>query len=65
MSDVPMQNTDIELFREENNDYYSPSLHKTEDGKIGIDVGGTVYVKTLREWHKLAEERYETSATQD
>jgi len=30
------------------------SIHVTAQGGIGINVGGFVYVKTLREWHKLA-----------
>jgi hypothetical protein len=50
----PCQNTDRELFRETEGDYYAPSLHVTQSGGIGINVGGTVYVKPLREWHKLA-----------
>lgn len=47
-------NTDVELWREVEGDYYSPSIHRTEGGGIGINVGGHVIVKTLREWHKLA-----------
>lgn len=52
-------NTDRELWREGGGDgngmsYYEPSIHVTEQGGIGINVGGTVYVKTLREWHALA-----------
>ena len=50
-------NTDRELFREVPDDYYSPSLHVTEGGGIGINVGGLVYVKTLRAWHALAVEK--------
>jgi len=53
--DMPKQNTDKELFREVNGDYYSPSLHVTIGGLIGINVGGSVHVMSLREWHKLAE----------
>ena len=53
--DTPEQNTDKELFREVKEDYYSPSLHVTRDGLIGIDVGGSVHVMSLREWHKRAE----------
>jgi hypothetical protein len=45
-------NTDRELWRE--GDYYSPSISVTEGGEISINVGGTVYVKTLTEWHELA-----------
>jgi hypothetical protein len=53
--DIPKQNTDRELFREVEGDYYSPSLHVTIDGLVGINVGGYVYVMSLREWHKRAE----------
>jgi hypothetical protein len=49
----PMQNTDRELWRETPS-YYSPSIHVTEEGRIGINVGGTVFVKPLRDWHALA-----------
>lgn len=58
MSDIAA-NTDTELFREPKGDlpseYYANSLHKTADGRIGIDVGGNVWVMTLAEWHKAAE----------
>lgn len=47
-------NTDRELWRESKDDYYSPSLHVTEDGGIGMNVGGYVIVKPLRAWHELA-----------
>lgn len=48
------ENTDRELWREREGDFYAPSIHVTRRGGIGIDVGGTVYVKSLREWHRLA-----------
>jgi len=55
-------NTDRELWREGNPEssmsYYEPSIHVTEQGGIGINVGGLVFVKTLREWHALAEAEY-------
>jgi hypothetical protein len=51
-------NTDRELWREPSippgMEYYAPSIHVTEGGGIGIDVGGLVFVKPLREWHRLA-----------
>ena len=53
--DIPKQNTDRELFREVKGDYYSPSLHVTIDGLIGINVGGSVHVMSLRDWHERAE----------
>src|SRR5688572_30820417 len=48
-----VKNTDRELWRERD-DYYADSIHVTEGGGIGINCGGTVIVKPLREWHKLA-----------
>jgi len=48
-------NTDHELWREIPGDYYSPSIHVTEAGGIGINVGGHVIVKSLRSWHACAD----------
>lgn len=48
------KNTDRELWREREGDYYAASIHVTEGGGIGIDVGGTVVVRPIREWHELA-----------
>lgn len=48
------QNTDRELFRE-SVDAFSPSLHDTLGGGLGISVDGSVHVKPLRSWHALAE----------
>lgn len=53
------KNTDKELWREPNDkgetdDVYQPSIHVTQNNMIGIDVGGSVYVKSLRDWHDLA-----------
>lgn len=50
------ENTDREIYREVPGDYYSPSLHVTNDGKIGIDAGGLVFEKSVREWHNLARD---------
>ena len=47
------ENTDRELWRE-NDDHYSPSIHVTEDGAIGMSIGGNVIVLPIRQWHKLA-----------
>lgn len=47
-------NTDRELWRETAEGYYSPSIHVTETGSIGINVGGTVHVMPLKDWHGLA-----------
>jgi len=53
------QNTDREIWRRNRSsdcidDYYQPSIHATKDGGIGINVGGTVHVKSIEEWHRLA-----------
>lgn len=57
--DKPMvgtaKNTDQELWREIEGDYYSPSIHVTTNGLIGINVGGLVCLQTLRQWHELAK----------
>lgn len=47
-------NTDIELWRK-TPDYYSPSLHITENGAIGINCGGLVFVLPIEVWHDLAK----------
>jgi hypothetical protein len=47
-------NTDREIYRVQPGDYYSDSIHVTEGGGIGINVGGTVHVLPLRKWHELA-----------
>jgi hypothetical protein len=52
------KNTDRELFREDTGEpagsYYENSCFVTTDQELGINVGGTVYVKTLADWHSLA-----------
>lgn len=50
----PVENTDKEIWRRDKDDYYSPSIHVTKGGGIGIDVGGKVIVKTVEEWHKAS-----------
>lgn len=57
MTDRAAKNTDRELYREPDKgdgSFYSDSIHVTRDGGIGINVGGSVFVKPLREWHRLA-----------
>lgn len=49
-----VQNTDREVWRETPGDFYSNSVHLTATGGLGINVGGTVYVKPPAEWHRLA-----------
>lgn len=51
MSDECRQNTDRELWRSVEGDYYADSLFVTEAGGIGINVGGNVRVMSLRGWH--------------
>ena len=61
--DVGSVNTDKELWREVEGDYYANSIHVTQDGGIGINVGGHVRVLTLEEWHKAAKEMFPSSFT--
>jgi hypothetical protein len=54
----PCKNTDREIWRgpdEGNGAFYADSIHVTEGGGIGINCGGHVIVKPLREWHALAK----------
>ena len=51
----PLLNTDKEIWRQTPDDYYSPSIHVTEQNSIGINVSGTVYVKAVEEWHKFGD----------
>lgn len=56
MTEVTCENTDRELWRESPDDYYSPSLHVTAQGGIGMNVGGYVIVMPIRQWHEMAME---------
>ena len=61
MSDSgPVTNTDREIWRERPGDFYSPSIHVTREGGVGIDVGGTVFVMDVRDWHALAMKASDT-----
>lgn len=54
MSDQTVQSihgADKEIWRENTYDHYSPSIHVTGDGKIGIAVNGLVIEKPIRWWH--------------
>jgi hypothetical protein len=56
-TDQAAVNTDRELWRgpdEGNGDFYADSIHVTEGGGIGMNVGGLVIVMPIREWHALA-----------
>lgn len=64
MNNPCCENTDIELWRDQSplidgKDYYADSIHVTQSGGIGINVGGLVFVKPLREWHRLAGQTWQ------
>jgi len=66
MSELPKENTDIHLFYEDENDEgYSPSCHMTTDRRLGIQVGGFVSVRSLREWKALESELKESNECLD
>jgi hypothetical protein len=54
----PVKNTDRELYREDTGDpagsYYENSVHVTESGDIGMNVGGLVIVQSIATWHAQA-----------
>ena len=47
-------NTDRELWREREGDYYADRIFVTEGGGIGMEVGGSAVVMPIRQWAKLA-----------
>ena len=49
-------NTDRELWRERQGDYYADSIHVTQSGAIGINCGGIVIVMPIRKWHDAIRE---------
>lgn len=51
----PVENTDIEIWRRIPGDFYSPSIHVTASGGIGMDVGGRVIVAPVEAWFKAME----------
>lgn len=55
MTDQLSENTDREIWRQVEGDYYSPSIHVTNGGGVGINVGGKVIVMPVESWHSLAE----------
>ena len=52
----PCLNTDKELWREREGDYYADSIHVTEGGGIGMNCGGCVIVQPIRKWHEAARD---------
>lgn len=57
MSIETIRNPWGEIWRKKEGDFYSPSIHVTANGGIGINVGGTVIVRSVEEWHRLAAPR--------
>ena len=51
-------NEDVEIWRKIKDDFYSPSIHVTKFGNIGINVGGYVLVASVEEWHKAGVEAF-------
>jgi hypothetical protein len=56
--DTACQNTDREIWREREGDYYADSIFVTEGGGIGINCGGFVHVKPIRSWHALGNQSF-------
>lgn len=55
-----VQNTNRELWREREGDYYADSIFVTPDGGIGMNVRGFVIVKSIREWFLAMKDREAT-----
>lgn len=53
MTDNAYKNTDRELWREREGDYYANSVFVTDRGGIGFNVGGFCVVRTPAEWVAL------------
>lgn len=51
---IACENTDRELWREREGDYYADSIHVTQGGSIGMNCGGHVIVQPIRKWHEAA-----------
>lgn len=49
------QNTDKEIWREREGDYYADKIFVTENGGIGLDCGGHCIVLPIRQWFALAD----------
>ena len=65
MEEQVYENTDVEIWRKpgasESMAYYQPSIHVTKNNLIGIDVGGTVFVMPVEDWHDLAKEKFDNA----
>jgi hypothetical protein len=51
----PCENTDREIWRMYPDSYYSPSIHVTVNGRIGMNVAGHVIVMPIERWYELAK----------
>lgn len=49
-------NTDRELWREKEGDYYSPYVFVTKSGGIGMCASGLCVVQSISQWIKDAED---------
>ena len=58
------ENTDREIWREREGDYYADSIHVTQQGGIGINCGGHVIQMPVQDWHRLASTTAQTGAVQ-
>jgi hypothetical protein len=50
------KNTDREVWRGLDGgygSYYADSVHVTEEGGLGINIGGHVIVMTPQDWHRI------------
>lgn len=56
------ENTDRELWRERLGDFYADSVFVTEGGSIGMQAGGYVIVKPIRQWVAITSERDDDAA---
>lgn len=62
---IPKMNTDREIWRKKEGDFYSPSIHVTEHLGIGIDVSGHVIVMPIEKWHALGRLRIALDAVNE
>ncbi len=51
------ESTDRQIWQKNEGDYFSPSIHATGGGGIGINVGGHVIVMSVEKWHALGRLR--------
>jgi hypothetical protein len=54
MNSEQCKNTDKEIWREREGDYYADSIFVTKQGHIGINCGGYVTIMPVRKWHESA-----------